>query len=193
MLHARIALGLLGLIGSGTVMAHTGTHSGGGWAAGLAHPFMGLDHLLAMVAVGVWAMQLGGRSVLCLPAIFISTMAAGAVGGAYGIAIPQVESVVALSVLALGMAVALSIKARWEIAAGTVALFAVFHGHAHGAEMPAFAAPWLYFFGFAVATAALHALGAAAALASRARPGFIRAGGAAIGVAGTGLLLVAIA
>jgi urease accessory protein len=189
----RLFIGLSGLIASGAAYAHTGAHPEGGFATGLAHPFMGLDHLLAMVAVGIWAVQLGGRHLLILPATFVAAMAAGAVAGAYGIALPQVESMVALSVLALGMLVALAVKTRWHWPISLIALFAMFHGHAHGTEMPDFSLPWLYFAGFMIATAALHALGVAAGAALKTHPGILRTGGVAVGVAGSWLLVAALA
>jgi urease accessory protein len=189
----RWLFGVLAWTGSGAAFAHVGVHADGGLATGLAHPFMGLDHLLAMVAVGIWAAQLGGRYRLMLPAAFVATMAAGAAAGTCGIALPQVESMVALSVLVLGLLVALTVGAGryWPVA--LVALFALFHGHAHGSEMPAFSSPWLYFAGFLAATAALHAIGVAAGVALQARPGILRAGGTAIGLAGTWLLLAGLA
>ena len=180
---------LAGLVASGAAMSHTGIHADGGFAAGLAHPFIGLDHLLAMVAVGVWAAQLGGRYLLMLPAAFVAAMAAGAAAGASGISLPQVESMIAFSVLALGVLVALSVKTRWHWPVSLIALFAMFHGHAHGAEMPAFSTPWLYFAGFIFTTAVLHATGVAAAVALKAHPGILRAGGVAVGLAGSWLLL----
>ena len=184
---------LAGLVASGTAMSHTGIRAASGFSAGWAHPLMGLDHLLAMVAVGVWAVQLGGRFLLILPAIFVAAMAAGAAGGIYGIALPQVESMMALSVLALGMLVALAVKTRWHWPVSLIALFAMFHGHAHGTEMPEFSTPWLYFAGFMIATASLHALGVAAGAALKSHPGFLRTGGVAVGVAGSWLLLAALA
>lgn len=193
MRHLRFVVGLLALLASGAALAHAGVHAGGGLAAGFAHPFMGLDHLLAMVAVGVWAVQLAGSYRLLLPAVFLATMAAGAAAAAHGITLPQVESMLAVSVLVLGMLAALAVKTQWHWPVSLVALFAMFHGHAHGTEMPAMATPWLYFAGFLAATACLLALGMAAATALKTRPQVLRAGGAAIGVAGTGLLLMAIA
>jgi urease accessory protein len=189
----RLLIALSALLGSGAAYAHVGVHPDGGLATGLAHPFLGLDHLLAMVAVGVWAAQLGGRNRVTLPAAFVVAMAAGAAAGAGGVALPQVESVVALSVLVLGLLVALAAgpSRHWPVA--LVALFALFHGHAHGGEMPAFSSPGLYFAGFLTATAALHATGVAAGVALKAHPGFLRAGGAAIGLAGIGLLLAGLA
>ena len=185
----RWLFGSVGLIASGAALAHTGSHGGAGLAAGLAHPFVGLDHLLAMVAVGVWAVQSGGRNRLVLPATFVAAMAGGALAGAYGIAVPHVESVIALSVLVTGMLVAFAAntKSHWPVA--LVALVALFHGHAHGAEMPAFSSPWLYFAGFLAATAMLHAIGVGAGTALKARPAFLRTGGVAAGFAGAWLLV----
>lgn len=182
---------LAGLLTSTAAMAHVGVHSAGGLTAGFVHPFIGLDHLLAMVAVGMWAVQLGKRYLLVVPAAFVATMSVGAAVGAYGMALPQVESVVALSVLVLGLLVALSLQAAWYWAALLVAAFALFHGHAHGAEMPGFAAPWQYFLGFTVATASLHALGMAGGIMLKKRPGILRAGGTAIGLIGFWLVLSA--
>jgi len=185
----RLFFGFLGLIAGGAASAHVGAHPDGGLATGLAHPFMGLDHFLAMVAVGVWAVQLGGRRLMIVPATFVVAMGAGALAGLYGVAMPQVESMVALSVLALGVLVALSVRAGWQWAVLVVAVFALFHGHAHGTEMPDFSAPWLYFAGFLSATAVLHAIGVAAGAALKAHPGILRAGGVAIGLTGSWLLL----
>jgi len=188
----RWLFGSVGLIASGAALAHTGSHGGAGLAAGLAHPFMGLDHLLAMVAVGVWAVQLGGRNLIILPATFVAVMAGGALAGAYGTALPQVEGMVALSVLVLGLVVALAASTKWQWPVALVALFALFHGHAHGAGMPAFSSPWLYFAGFLLATAVLHAAGVAAGAALKARPALLRTGGVAMGLAGSWLLVSAL-
>jgi urease accessory protein len=185
---SRLLLGLAA-VAAASAHAHTGVHADGGFLTGLAHPFIGLDHLLAMVAVGIWAVQLGGRSLLALPATFVSFMAIGAALGASGVALPQVEGMIALSVLALGIAVGLSAKLAWYWAVPAVAAFAVFHGHAHGAEMPDFGAPWLYFAGFLLATAVLHAGGVAAGVLLKTRPGILRLGGAAIGLVGAWLVV----
>jgi urease accessory protein len=193
MWHARIVLGLLGLISSGAALAHTGAHAVGGWTAGLAHPFMGLDHLLAMVAVGVWAVQLGGRYIVLLPAAFVAAMAAGAAAAVYGTPLPQAETMMALSVLALGALIAATVKTRSHWPVSLVALFALFHGHAHGSEMAAVSATWLYFAGFMVATSLLHTLGVVTATVLKARPQVLRIGGAAMGLMGTALLVAALA
>jgi urease accessory protein len=186
----RIALfGLLAATASASVWAHVGVHAGGGFSTGFAHPFFGLDHLLAMVAVGIWAAQMGGRSLLALPATFVTVMAIGAMLGAAGVLLPQVEGVVAISVLALGCAVGSSVRLAWHWAVPLVAAFALFHGHAHGVEIPAFATPWQYFIGFAVATASLHGLGVCAASTLKQHPAIVRAGGAAIVLAGSWLVV----
>src|SRR5262245_50266659 len=106
----QLFLGLAGLLASGAAMAHPG-HAGGGFASGYTHPFIGLDHLLAMVAVGIWAAQLGGRQMLVVPAAFVTVMTAGAALGAAGVALPHVEGMVALSVPVLGLAVAVALRA----------------------------------------------------------------------------------
>jgi len=185
----RFIAALAGFLASSAAMAHTGVHADHGFLAGISHPFVGLDHLLAMVAVGVWAVQLGRRYLLIVPAAFVATMAVGAAIGAYGAALPQVESMVAFSVLVLGLLVALALQAAWYWAVLLVAAFAVFHGHAHGAEMPEFSQPWRYFTGFLMATAALHALGVSAGALLKRHPAVLRLSGAAIGLTGAWLVL----
>ena len=116
-------------------------------------------------------------------------MAVGAALGAAGVVLPQVEGMVAFSVLALGCAVGSSVRLAWYWAVPLVAAFALFHGHAHGTEMPEFSSPWQYFAGFALATVALHALGVTAGVSLKSRPSILRAGGAAIGLAGGWLVV----
>lgn len=180
---------LAGFVASGTVSAHTGIHSAGGLAAGFTHPFLGLDHLLAMVAVGIWAVQLGGRYLLGVPVLFVVFMAAGAVAGTIGAPMPYVESGDALSVLGLGLLVALAVRASWFWAIPLIAIFALFHGHAHGAEMPASVVEWQYFAGFLIATSLLLALGVGAGIALKNHGHILRIGGAVIGVLGAWLVL----
>ena len=153
----RWSLALAVMAFSGMAQAHPG-HVGG-YLAGIAHPFTGLDHLLAMLAVGVWAAQLGGRAKWLVPASFIACMAVAASVGLSGIALPMVESGIATSVLLLGLLIAFSIKLPIALSASIVGLFAVFHGYAHGAEMPQLSTPWVYGIGFMLSTAALHGLG----------------------------------
>jgi urease accessory protein len=140
-------------------MAHTGVGAAGGFAHGFWHPIAGLDHVLAMVLVGVLAWQLGGRALWLVPATFVLVMAAGGALAVAGMALPLVELGIALSVVVLGAAVAFGIRAPVAVAMGIAGLFAIFHGHAHGAEMPADASGLAYGIGFAIATAALHLSG----------------------------------
>ncbi len=116
--------------------AHPGHDGTPGFIHGFLHPLGGLDHILAMVAVGLFAARLGGRALWLVPASFVVTMAAAGVAGMAGFALPYVEAGIALSLLVLGAAIALETTMPVAAAMGLVALFAVFHGHAHGAEMP---------------------------------------------------------
>jgi len=166
--------------------AHPGHAAGVGLAAGFAHPFLGLDHLLAMVAVGLWAAQLEGRARFAVPAMFVTAMAVGAATAVGGIAPPAVELGIAVSVLVLGLLVA----ARARLALGAslmlIAAFAVLHGDAHGADLAQSASPLLFATGMLLATAALHAIGFAAGTACRAarNEARLRATGAAIALTG---------
>jgi urease accessory protein len=140
-------------------MAHTGVGAVGGFAHGFWHPITGLDHVLAMVLIGVLAWQLGGRALWLVPATFVLVMAVGGALGIAGMALPLVELGIALSVVVLGAAVALGIRAPVAVAMGVAGLFAIFHGHAHGAEMPGDAGGLAYGIGFMIATALLHLCG----------------------------------
>jgi urease accessory protein len=141
---------------------------GGGVGTGFAHPFLGLDHLLAMVAVGVWAAQQGGKWMWRVPAAFVAVMVLGALAGAAGIAVPAVESGIAASVVVAGVLIAWAPRLPAWLPAVIVAAFALCHGHAHGAEFPA-GASWLgYGAGFVAATALLHATGIVLARAGQA-------------------------
>ena len=137
-----------------------GSAGGTGFLSGLNHPVFGYDHLLAMVTVGLLSAQMGGRAILTVPATFVSVMAVGGVLGMSGVRLPFVEYGIALSVLALGSALLGAGRLPVIIAMGFVGAFAVFHGHAHGTEMPHFARPALYALGFSLATALLHVFGA---------------------------------
>lgn len=135
-----------------------GSHEAG-FSAGLIHPLNGMDHLLAMVAVGLWAVQLGGRAIWLIPGSFLAAMSLGGILGMNGIALPFAEHAIMASIFILGALIAMA--ARLTIAQSTVivALFALFHGFAHGAEAPAAANGALYVGGFALTTALLHAIG----------------------------------
>ncbi|HSK41222.1 MAG TPA: HupE/UreJ family protein [Arenibaculum sp.] len=177
-------------------LAHTGAVTGGaGFIAGFAHPLFGLDHLLAMFAVGLWAAQLGGRALWAVPASFVGAMVLAGAAAMAGAALPAVELGILGSVVVLGLLVAL--QPRLPLAAATlvVAAFAAFHGHAHGSEMPIAADPVLYGIGFALATAFLHGVGVAAVLGLRrtlaGERGSLAARGAGFVIGGTGLVLAA--
>ncbi|HEY5993396.1 MAG TPA: HupE/UreJ family protein [Gallionellaceae bacterium] len=157
---------VLFIFASGAACAHPG-HNASGVAAGLAHPFQGLDHLLAMVAVGLWAAQGGGKRIWLLPAAFMTLLALGAaLASAWQAALP-VETGIALSVLALGLLVALSRQLPVRFSVALAALFGLLHGYAHGLELPASAAPVEYALGFLLATAILHLSGIAVGVAAR--------------------------
>lgn len=133
------------------------SHSG--FVSGLLHPLSGLDHLLAMLAVGMWAAQIGGRAVWIVPGAFVATMLFGAVLGVQHVALPLVEAGIAASVVVLGLALAGAVRAPIVVAAVVVGVFALLHGHAHGAELAAGLSGLAYGIGFAVTTACLHAAG----------------------------------
>ena len=156
---SRIVLSTLALLSSAPVWAHTGLHIGGGFASGVAHPFLGLDHLLAMVMVGLWAaQQQGAWQRMAPPLAFISLMAMGGYLGEAGLALPHVESGIALSVLGLGLMTAFAVRLPVAASLAIIGTFALVHGHAHGAEMPVVAL-WTYMPGFILSTALLHGLG----------------------------------
>ena len=183
-----VALAAVALAGfSSAALAHPG-HAGG-LTDGFAHPFTGLDHMLAMVAVGLWASQLGRPAMWILPAVFPVVMAAGAIIGANGVAMPWVEIGILASVVVLGAAVALGWQVSLLASASLVGVFALFHGHAHGSEFPAANSPLLYGLGFIVATVTLHAIGLGIGGLTQ-RPVVMRTAGGAIAAVGV-LLLVA--
>jgi urease accessory protein len=186
----RIALATALFLGSiGTALAHTPGTGEAGLAAGFAHPLLGVDHIMAMVAVGLWASQHGGRALWLVPASFVAVMAVGA-ALAQVAALPAVELGIVGSLLVLGALVAFSARLPVAIGALIVGVFALFHGHAHGAEMPAGSAA-LFGLGFVAATALLHGLGVAAGLywRSTAAGWLVRAGGAAVAATGVVLLI----
>ena len=133
-------------------LAHSGLGHVHGFVQGFAHPLGGIDHVLAMVTVGVFAWQLGGRALWLVPATFVLMMAAGGAIGIAGVELPSVEFGIAASVVVLGAIVALKRKAPLAVAIGVVGAFAVFHGHAHGTEMPPDALGAAYAAGFLLAT-----------------------------------------
>jgi len=142
-------------------LAHAGIGRAGGFMHGFTHPISGIDHVLAMILVGIFAYQLGGRALWLVPAAFVAAMALGGALGLGHIPVPLVEIGIALSVIVLGALVATSFRAPVLAASAIVGFFAVFHGFAHGAEMPANASAVAYAVAFLAATAVLHATGAA--------------------------------
>jgi len=150
-----------------TAFAHEQQGVPGGLVSGFLHPLTGLDHLAAMVAVGLWGAQLGAPAIWILPITFPLVMAVGGVLGVLGIALPMPEVVIALSALVLGGAVAARLRLPFAIAAVVVGIFAIFHGHAHGTELPQSANPLAYGVGFVVATGLLHLCGISIGTLSR--------------------------
>ena len=162
MLRILTSAAALSLLAS-PALAHTGIGATSGFAAGAAHPMLGLDHLLAMVAVGGWAALLGGRALWLVPAAFVVAMLAGGTLAVSGIALPMVETMIALSVVVLGTLVAVNARMVVGVGMAIVAAFAVFHCHAHCSELPAGLSVLGYGAGFALSTALLHGAGIAVA------------------------------
>jgi urease accessory protein len=156
----RLFLALLLLFASPALaQAHTGIGAASGCRHGLIHPITGLDHLAAMLAVGLWAAQRGGRAIWALPLAFVSVMLLGGVLGMAGVAIPLVEPAIAASVLALGLLLMPSVEWPSVASMSLVGLFALFHGHAHGTELPPTSSALVYSAGFVLTTVVLHATG----------------------------------
>lgn len=175
--------------------AHVGPGEAAGLLAGLTHPISGLDHVLAMVAVGLWGAQLGSPAIWLLPVAFPMVMALGGVLGLVGVPIPGGEYGIAASAILLGAAVMFELRPPLAAAAALVAFFAIFHGHAHGTELPPGQSAMLYSMGFVVATGCLHAMGIAVGEARRWTWGqrLLRATGTAVAVGGAFFLWRAIA
>lgn len=153
-----VAAGLGSLLPS-PAAAHMGTGLPGGFESGFIHPFSGIDHLLAMVSVGLWGAFLGRPLIYVLPVVFPAMMVVGAIMGMFAVPLPPVEIGIALSVLVLGGCIALSVRAPVWVACVVVATFAAFHGYAHGKELPSAADPVAYSVGFVLATGLLHVSG----------------------------------
>ncbi len=170
-------------------LAHVGHGATESFAAGLAHPMSGLDHIAVMIAVGLWAALKGGRALWIWPAAFVGMMLAGGALSMAHMALPLGEPAILASVVALGLLVALAVDLPVPIGAAIVGVFALFHGHAHGAEVAENIGGFEYMAGFAAATAALHVLGIAFALGfARANlRGVVRIAGAACVVLGIAL------
>ncbi len=157
----------LATLAAGPALAHGGAGAGGGFVAGAAHPIGGLDHILAMVAVGLLAAQMGGRALWSVPAAFVGAMLVGGLIAIGGVGLPLVEQGIVGSVLILGLVIAVGRRLPVGLAIAGVAVLALFHGHAHGTEMPLAASGLAYGLGFALSTACLHGAGILAGLAIR--------------------------
>jgi urease accessory protein len=185
-----LSAALLGLVLPAQALAHTTGGEAAGLLSGLGHPVSGLDHILAMVAVGLWGAQLGAPAVWLLPVTFPMVMAFGGMLGLMGVNLPGIEMGIALSALALGVMVGWEARPPLWVAAVLVGFFAIFHGHAHGKELPAGADALLYSIGFVVATGCLHATGIGLGLVHRWPVGRValRLAGAAVALAGVAFL-----
>ncbi|GAC1632986.1 MAG: HupE/UreJ family protein [Nevskia sp.] len=189
------ALLALALLLPGVALAHTGAGGVDGFLSGFLHPLSGADHVVAMIAVGIWGAQLGLPAIWVLPVTFPMVMAFGGVLGVLGVPVPAVEYGIAFSGIVLGLMVAFAARVPLWFAGAIVGVFAIFHGHAHGAELPAAANPISYSAGFVLSTGLLHLCGVAIGLLERWRAGAIamRACGAGIAAVGGYFLWVALA
>jgi len=184
-----------GCVTAWPAIAHEQHGQAAGFVTGLLHPMSGLDHVLAMVAVGLWGAQLGAPAIWLLPVAFPLMMAVGGFLGLVGVPLPGVEIGIATSAILLGAMVALQARPPLALASLLVAFFAVFHGHAHGTELPAGQSGLLYSIGFVVATGSLHGVGVTIGLIHRWREGrvLLRGAGAVVALAGVFFLWRALA
>ena len=189
---AARAAPLLWLALASAALAHAGhgLESGSDFVAGLTHPLFGWDHAAAMVAVGLWGAFLGWPAIWLLPVVFPMVMAFAAAAGVLGAPLPLVEQGIAASMAVLGLLIVVAARPPLWVAAGVVGIFAVYHGHAHGTELPVSADPFAYATGFVLSTGLLHAAGIALGLLVALPRGelAIRGGGGLISLAGLGVL-----
>lgn len=187
---ASLSLMLMVFVLPSTASAHTATGAVGGFLSGFQHPLTGLDHIVAMVAVGLWGAFLGGRAMWTLPVVFPVVMAMGGAMGVLDVPLPGVETGIALSGVVLGAMVALAAKPPLWVAAVIVGIFAIFHGYAHGTELPESANAMTFAIGFVISTGLLHLGGIAFGLLVKWPWGqmAVRAGGVAIALVGFGFL-----
>ena len=188
--HLPRLLALMLLAVALSARAHTGEAEGSGFLSGLLHPIAGADHLLAMVAVGIWGATLGRPLVWVLPVAFPMLMVVGGVLGISGVPLPYIEPGIAMSVVVLGLAIAAAWRAPRPVAIAIVAAFGVFHGYAHGKELPDAASPAAYVIGFVLSTGALHLGGVALGLLAKLPRGtqMLRTAGGLIAAAGVWIL-----
>lgn len=183
----RVATSMLLMLAMAVpAMAHTGEELAGGFAGGFLHPLLGPDHIAAMLAVGLWGAFLGAPAIFLLPIVFPLVMAVGGVLGILGVPLPGIEIGIAVSAIVLGLMVALAAKPHIAVAAILVGAFAIFHGHAHGTELPDGANALAYALGFVIATGLLHLAGIGFGLLTQYPGGrlAVRAAGGAIAIAG---------
>lgn len=185
-MRLKLVLPGLALLLATPAYAHTGMYLNFSFESGFLHPLHGLDHLLAMFAVGLLAAQLGGRAIWLVPGAFVAMMIAGALLGMSGVEIPGAELGILLSVIAIALPVTFAFGMPAPAAMAYVGVFALFHGAAHSAELPAGADTWPYIAGFALATALLHAAGIVVGLAC----GRVAAGQDAFALRATGGIVV---
>ncbi|MER8995406.1 HupE/UreJ family protein [Mesorhizobium sp. M0408] len=183
----RLALAAATTLIPSLAFAHSGGFHAHGFVDGLQHPLTGMDHLLAMMAVGIIAARAGGKGIIIVPSCFVSAMLAGALLGIAGIGLPSLETGITLSLVVFGAMMALAKPLPLAVAASLTALFALFHGNAHGLEIPETASGIAYAVGFVIATSALHATGALAALTLRRWPRAIRTAGVGTSLVGVAL------
>lgn len=183
------------LLAATPALAHEGEVAGAGFVTGLLHPVLGWDHVAAMVAVGLWGAFLGAPAIWVLPVAFPLVMALGGALALFGLSLPAVEIGIAGSAVVIGAMVLLALRPPLGIAAVVVAFFAVFHGHAHGTEMPNAANPLAFAIGFVIGTGLLHLTGITLGLLTRMPQGAVavRAAGGAIVLAGLYFLANAMA
>lgn len=177
-----------------SAQAHVQQGQAVSFLTGLEHPVSGLDHILAMVAVGLWGAQLGNPAIWLLPIAFPMMMAFGAMMGLIGMGLPGIEIGIAVSAIVLGCMVMGEVRPKLAVAVIVVGFFAVFHGHAHGTELPAGQSGLLYSMGFVIATGCLHAAGIVIGLIHRWPAGrlILRGGGAVIAMMGVFFLYQAV-
>jgi urease accessory protein len=192
--RAMVGIGLLLLV-TQPAFAHAQKGEAAGFVTGFLHPISGLDHVLAMVAVGLWGAQLGAPAIWVLPVAFPLVMAMGGVLGLLGVPLPGVEYGIAASAILLGAAVMFQLRPPLTVAAIMVGGFALFHGHAHGTELPPGQSALLYSLGFVIATGCLHGVGIGIGTVHRWRWGqyLLRGAGALVTAGGTLFLWQALA
>ena len=183
------------LLCASPAFAHTQKGEAVGFLTGFLHPISGFDHVLAMIAVGLWGAQLGSPALWLLPVAFPMVMAVGGMLGLMGVPLPGIEYGIALSAILLGAAVMFEVRPPLGIAAALVGFFAIFHGHAHGTELPPGQSAVLYSMGFVIATGCLHAVGIAIGAIHRWPWGqkMLRAAGALVSMGGLFFMWKAVA